>query len=137
MKEIASIGIKYSTYERLKSFCTDNGLKITDIATKLIHEGLMREMYGDIPYGKIKDPFGIIAIPEDSGDGGNQIDKNEQNVENAVEPLEKWTEIVAKASNDKRNSFGEIIEDDEVIKMGSDMPVDTQIKKGRGKRILK
>lgn len=125
MKETASVSIKYQTYERLKSYCSDNGLKIIDIASKFIHEGLMKEMYGDIPYGQIKTPFNIIAIPDETQD------ISEQNVHENKEPLsgedslKRWLEIGA---NEKTNSLGEIIEEEKPT---------IEPKRNRGKRTLK
>ena len=55
------IEISDKTYEDLKEFCNLNTLKIGQLADKLIHEGLMIEMYGDVPFTnyriKIKEAF--------------------------------------------------------------------------------
>lgn len=44
------VEISDKTYEDLKEFCSLNGLKIGQLADKLIREGLMIEMYGDVPF---------------------------------------------------------------------------------------
>lgn len=44
------IEISDKTYEDLKEFCSLNGLKIGQFADKLIRDGLMIEMYGDVPF---------------------------------------------------------------------------------------
>lgn len=44
------IEISDKTYEDLKEFCSLNSLKIGQYADKLIHDGLMIEMYGDVPF---------------------------------------------------------------------------------------
>lgn len=124
MKETASVSIKYQTYERLKSYCSDNGLKMTDIASKFIHEGLMREMYGDIPYGQIKTPFNIVAIPDETDvSEQNAYEKKEQL--SSEDSLKRWFEIGA---NEKTNSLGEIIEEEKPT---------VEPKRNRGKRTLK
>jgi len=55
------IEISDKTYEDLKEFCSLNSLKIGQYADKLIHDGLMIEMYGDVPFTnyrvKIKETF--------------------------------------------------------------------------------
>ena len=44
------IEISDKTYDRLKEFCTLNELKVGPYADKLIFDGLMIEMYGDVPF---------------------------------------------------------------------------------------
>ena len=55
------IEISDKTYGDLKEFCSLNSLKIGQYADKLIHDGLMIEMYGDVPFTnyrvKIKETF--------------------------------------------------------------------------------
>lgn len=55
------VEISDKTYEDLKEFCSLNSLKIGQYADKLIHDGLMIEMYGDVPFTnyrvKIKESF--------------------------------------------------------------------------------
>lgn len=55
------VEISDKTYEDLKEFCNLNDLKIGQFADKLIREGLMIEMYGDVPFTnyrvKIKESF--------------------------------------------------------------------------------
>jgi hypothetical protein len=50
------IEISDKTYEDLKEFCSLNGLKIGQYADKLIHDGLMIEMYGDVPFTNYMKP---------------------------------------------------------------------------------
>ena len=50
------IEITDKTYERLKEFCSLNGLKIGQYADKLIFDGLMIEMYGDVPFTDYRKP---------------------------------------------------------------------------------
>lgn len=50
------IEISDKTYEVLKEFCNLNNLKIGQFADKLIHDGLMIEMYGDVPFTNYRKP---------------------------------------------------------------------------------
>ena len=50
------VEISDKTYEDLKEFCKLNDLKIGQLADKLIREGLMIEMYGDVPFTNYKRP---------------------------------------------------------------------------------
>lgn len=50
------VEISDKTYEDLKEFCRLNDLKIGQYADKLIHDGLMLEMYGDVPFTNYKRP---------------------------------------------------------------------------------
>lgn len=44
------VEISDKTYDDLKEFCSLNGLKIGQLADKYIRDGLMMEMYGDVPF---------------------------------------------------------------------------------------
>ena len=44
------VEISDKTYEDLKEFCSLNNLKIGQLADNLIRDGLMIEMYGDVPF---------------------------------------------------------------------------------------
>ena len=48
------IEITDRTYEKLKEYCSLNDLKIGQYADKLIFDGLMIEMYGDVPFADYK-----------------------------------------------------------------------------------
>jgi hypothetical protein len=50
------VEISDKTYEDLKEFCNLNDLKIGQFADKLIRDGLMIEMYGDVPFTNYKRP---------------------------------------------------------------------------------
>ena len=50
------IEISDKTFEDLREFCKLNGLKIGQYADKFIREGLMMEMYGDVPFTNYKKP---------------------------------------------------------------------------------
>lgn len=50
------VEISDKTYEDLKEFCSLNDLKIGQFADKLIRDGLMIEMYGDVPFTNYKKP---------------------------------------------------------------------------------
>ena len=50
------VEISDKTYEDLKEFCNLNDLKIGQFADKLIHDSLMIEMYGDVPFTNYKRP---------------------------------------------------------------------------------
>lgn len=50
------IEISDKTYEDLKEFCRLNDLKIGQFADKLIRDGLMIEMYGDVPFTNYRKP---------------------------------------------------------------------------------
>ena len=51
------IEISDKTFERLKDFCALNGLKLGQCADKLIYDGLMIEMYGDVPFTNYRKPI--------------------------------------------------------------------------------
>lgn len=50
------IEISDKTYDKLKEFCTLNELKVGPYADKLIFDGLMIEMYGDVPFTDYRKP---------------------------------------------------------------------------------
>lgn len=50
------IEISDKTFEKLKEYCQLNDLKIGQQADKLIYDGLMLEMYGDVPFTTYKKP---------------------------------------------------------------------------------
>ena len=50
------IDISDKTYDRLKEYCTLNNLRIGQFADKLIFDGLMIEIYGDVPFTNYKKP---------------------------------------------------------------------------------
>ena len=50
------VEISDKTYDDLKEFCSLNDLKIGQFADKLIRDGLMMEMYGDVPFTNYKRP---------------------------------------------------------------------------------
>ena len=52
------------TFEDLREYCKLNNLKIGQFADKLIREGLMIEMYGDVPFTNYrKPPKEMVEIP--------------------------------------------------------------------------
>ena len=58
------VEISDKTFERLKEYCSENDLKIGQFADKLIFDGLMIEMYGDVPFTNYrKPPQEIKQIP--------------------------------------------------------------------------
>lgn len=58
------VEISDKTYEKLKEYCSINDLKIWQYADKLIYDGLMIEMYGDVPFTTYKKPAQeMIEIP--------------------------------------------------------------------------
>lgn len=50
------VEISDKTYEKLKEYCSINDLKIGQYADKLIYDGLMIDMYGDVPFTTYKKP---------------------------------------------------------------------------------
>lgn len=50
------VEISDKTYDKLKEFCDLNDLKIGQLADKLIYDGLMIEMYGDVPFTDYRRP---------------------------------------------------------------------------------
>lgn len=50
-----SIKISDSLYKELSGYCKLNSLQINDYAEKLLKEALLKEKYGDIPFGVIGD----------------------------------------------------------------------------------
>ena len=57
------VEISDKTYEDLKEFCSFNDLKIGQYADKLIRDGLMMEMYGDVPFTNYRRPPEIESVP--------------------------------------------------------------------------
>jgi len=58
------VEISDKTFEKLKEYCSINDLKIGQYADKLIYDGLMIEMYGDVPFTNYrKPPQEIKQIP--------------------------------------------------------------------------
>ena len=58
------VEISDKTFDRLKEYCELNRLKIGQCADKLIFDGLMIEMYGDVPFTNYrKPPKEMIEIP--------------------------------------------------------------------------
>ena len=58
------VEISDKTYEDLKEFCSLNNLKIGQFADKLIRDGLMIEMYGDVPFTNYRKPAQEITTIE-------------------------------------------------------------------------
>jgi len=58
------IEINDKTYEDLREFCRLNDLKIGQFADKLIREGLMIEMYGDVPFTNYRAKTKEVFSPE-------------------------------------------------------------------------
>ena len=54
------VEITDKTYEDLKEFCSLNDLKIGQFADKLIRDGLMIEMYGDVPFTDYRKPVSEV-----------------------------------------------------------------------------
>ncbi len=50
-----NIKISDSLYNELSGYCKLNSLQINDYAEKLLKEALLKEKYGDIPFGVIGD----------------------------------------------------------------------------------
>ena len=59
------VEISDKTYENLKEFCNLNDLKMGQFADKLIRDGLMIEMYGDVPFTNYRKPVQEIVIPSE------------------------------------------------------------------------
>lgn len=57
------VEISDKTYEDLKEFCNLNDLKMGQFADKLIRDGLMMEMYGDVPFTNYRKPQEIESVP--------------------------------------------------------------------------
>ena len=57
------VEISDKTFERLKEYCELNGLKIGQCADKLIFDGLMIEMYGDVPFTNYRKVREMVEIP--------------------------------------------------------------------------
>ena len=58
------VEISDKTFEKLKEYCSINDLKIGQYADKLIYDGLMIEMYGDVPFTTYKKPpQEMVEIP--------------------------------------------------------------------------
>ena len=58
------VEISDKTYEKLREYCELNDLKMGSLADKFIYDGLMIEMYGDVPFTTYrKPPQEMIEIP--------------------------------------------------------------------------
>ena len=58
------IEISDRTYEKLKELCAMNGYKMGQCADKLLYDGIMIEMYGDVPFTTYnRRPPEIKSIP--------------------------------------------------------------------------
>ena len=58
------VEISDKTFEKLKEYCSINDLKIGQYADKLIYDGLMIDMYGDVPFTTYKKPpQEMVEIP--------------------------------------------------------------------------
>jgi len=49
------VEISDKTYEKLREYCELNDLKMGSMADKFIYDGLMIEMYGDVPFTDYKE----------------------------------------------------------------------------------
>lgn len=88
------IEITDRTYEKLKEFCSLNDLKIGQYADKLIFDGLMIEMYGDVPFTdyrkKIVKEFPVEQFEKEYMQQPAPItaDETEDSKEEEVKPVE-------------------------------------------------
>lgn len=83
------VEISDKTFEKLKEYCSINDLKVGQFADKLIFDGLMIEMYGDVPFTnyriKIKEVFPpekfkeLYTINPEPVKTNSTDDTNEQN----------------------------------------------------------
>ena len=58
------VEISDKTYDLLKEYCVLNNLKIGQYVDKLIRDGLMVEMYGDVPFTNYRKPAQEITTIE-------------------------------------------------------------------------
>jgi hypothetical protein len=82
------------TFEDLREYCKLNDLKIGQFADKLIREGLMIEMYGDVPFTNYRKPVQETTIEEFEKGFKNAIVEGESNYlvnENAIKAIDKET----------------------------------------------
>ena len=88
------IEITDRTYEKLKEYCSLNDLKIGQYDDKLIFDGLMIEMYGDVPFAdykrKIVKEFPVEQFEKEYMQQPTQItdDETEDAKEEEVKPIE-------------------------------------------------
>jgi hypothetical protein len=81
------VEISDKTYEDLKEFCNLNDLKIGQLADKLIREGLMIEMYGDVPFTNYRKPVQEIKAIEVKG----TLNKDGTFEQESVKPIDEET----------------------------------------------
>ena len=82
------------TFEDLREYCKLNDLKIGQFADKLIREGLMIEMYGDVPFTNYRKPIQETTIEEFEKGFKNAIVEGESNYlvnENGIKAIDKET----------------------------------------------
>lgn len=81
------VEISDKTYEDLKEFCSLNNLKIGQFADKLIRDGLMIEMYGDVPFTNYRKPAQEITAIEVKG----TLNKDGTFEQEKVKPIDEET----------------------------------------------
>lgn len=86
-----NIKISDSLYKELSGYCKLNSLQINDYAEKLLKEALLKEKYGDIPFGVIGDEQITEQINEQKSEQikeepGNPIGTEIYTTDNPFEP---------------------------------------------------
>lgn len=108
MADSRSLSIRKEIYDSLKSYCDANGMKVIDVAGRFIHDGLMNEMYGDIPFGKIdnvvvsnnKKEVEVITVNTD--ENNTVVEKeNKEVIETIIEDIKPVQEETVQKINKK------------------------------------
>lgn len=90
------VEISNRTFEKLKEYCSFNDLKIGQYADKLIYDGLMIEMYGDVPFTNYKKvqsaPVTEIVEPQPMSqpDGSSKVLLSDEIIPIPKEIIEKF-----------------------------------------------
>ena len=120
------IEISDKTYDKLKEFCALNELKVGPYADKLIFDGLMIEMYGDVPFTNYRKKI-MKEFP---------VEKFEQKYMAQPEPLtkkevEKIKEIVPSPIPEETVKMKEELENEILKQVGVPSKVVNKINKIR------
>ena len=90
------IEISDKTYDRLREYCTLNNLKIGQFADKLLFDGLMIELYGDVPFTnykvKVVEPT-VVEVPvvKEEKPTQKEPEPSKEDKKNEIKAIDKET----------------------------------------------
>lgn len=108
MADTRSLSIRKEIYNSLKAYCEANGMKVIDVAGRFIHDGLMNEMYGDIPFGKVdnglmsSDKKEVEVITVNTNENKTIVEEeNKEVIETIIEDIKPVQEETVQKINKK------------------------------------